>query len=126
MDINYDVLEDEERIPFNYLWNTAKFTWSSSLKSECAKSLLTKEPAIHLFVNNVGVILCPFEKTEDGFEMQLQTNHLGHFLLTLLLLPKIMSSEPSCKILNQLWDQSHLLHLEPEGDLHTFLQTVSR
>ncbi|XP_032676877.1 retinol dehydrogenase 11-like [Odontomachus brunneus] len=85
-----------------------------SLKSvkECAKSLLTKESAIHLLVNNAGVMLCPFEKTEDGFEMQLQTNHLGHFLLTLLLLPKIMSSGPGCRILNV----SSRLHLR--GTIH--------
>lgn len=74
----------------------------SSLKSvrECAKSLLTKEPAIHLLVNNAGVMMCPFEKTEDDIEMHLQTNHIGHFLLTLLLLPKIMSSGSNCRIVN--------------------------
>ncbi|XP_024874377.1 retinol dehydrogenase 12-like [Temnothorax curvispinosus] len=73
-----------------------------SLKSvrECAEMLLKNESAIHLLINNAGVMMCPQEKTEDGFDLQLQTNHLGHFLLTLLLLPKMQSSGYGCKILN--------------------------
>jgi len=72
-----------------------------SLKSvkDCAKNLLTKEAAIHILVNNAGVAVMPYEKTEDGNETTLQTNHLGHFLLTLLLLPKMQSS-PGCRIVN--------------------------
>ncbi|KAL0132049.1 hypothetical protein PUN28_000075 [Cardiocondyla obscurior] len=45
-------------------------------------------------------MMCPQEKTEDGFELQLQTNHIGHFLFTLLLLPKIQSSGFGCRIIN--------------------------
>ncbi|KAM0726100.1 Retinol dehydrogenase 11 [Formica fusca] len=73
-----------------------------SLKSvrDCAKKLLTNEPAIHLLINNAGIMMSPHEKTKDGFELQLQSNYLGHFLLTLLLLPKIQSSAPDCRIVN--------------------------
>ncbi|XP_020289410.1 retinol dehydrogenase 11-like [Pseudomyrmex gracilis] len=73
-----------------------------SLKSirECAKSILSKEPAIHLLINNAGVMMPPYEITKDGFELQFQSNYLGHFLLTMLLLPKIQLSAPGCRIVN--------------------------
>ena len=38
---------------------------------------------------------CPESKTEDGFEMQMGTNHFGHFLLTELLLPLLRNSSAS-------------------------------
>lgn len=68
-----------------------------SLKSVrgCAERLIQKEKSIDLLINNAGVMMCPYSKTEDGFEMQMGTNHLGHFLLTLLLLPKMIESQPA-------------------------------
>lgn len=42
---------------------------------------------IDLLINNAGVMACPLGRTEDGFEMQFGTNHLGHFLFTNRLVP---------------------------------------
>ncbi|XP_061940030.1 retinol dehydrogenase 12 isoform X2 [Apis cerana] len=67
---------------------------------KCAQHLLSTESNIHILINNAGVFLHPFEKTKDGFETHFQVNHLGHFLLTLLLLPKIEESGPGCRIIN--------------------------
>ncbi len=54
---------------------------------DCADKILEKEGGVHVLVNNAGVMMCPDWKTEDGFDMQFGTNHLGHFLLTELLRP---------------------------------------
>jgi NAD(P)-dependent dehydrogenase (short-subunit alcohol dehydrogenase family) len=40
-----------------------------------------------VLINNAGIMACPFDKTKDGFEIQMGTNHLGHFALTGLLMP---------------------------------------
>uniref|UniRef100_A0A673UMA9 Retinol dehydrogenase 13 n=1 Tax=Suricata suricatta TaxID=37032 RepID=A0A673UMA9_SURSU len=69
----------------------------ASLKSvrEFAAKIIEEEEHVHILVNNAAVMRCPHWTTEDGFEMQFGVNHLGHFLLTNLLLDKLKASAPS-------------------------------
>ncbi|KAK2146486.1 hypothetical protein LSH36_605g02014 [Paralvinella palmiformis] len=65
-----------------------------SVKSFCT-DIKESEPRIDVLINNAGVFQSPVAKTEDGFEMQMGVNHLGHFYLTNLLLDKLKQSTPS-------------------------------
>lgn len=64
-----------------------------------AKRLLASEPAIHVLVNNAGTLFTERSVTSEGIESTLATNLLGHFLLTNLLIPKLVESAPA-RIIN--------------------------
>jgi NAD(P)-dependent dehydrogenase (short-subunit alcohol dehydrogenase family) len=60
-----------------------------------AAATLARHRAIHILLNNAGVMACPLGRTEQGFELQFGTNHLGHFLLTALLAPALRAGAPA-------------------------------
>ena len=60
---------------------------------EFADGLLADHSKIDMLFNNAGVMATPELETEDGFELQFGTNHLGHFYLTYLLLPALLAGK---------------------------------
>ena len=62
-----------------------------------ADALESRLRALDLLINNAGVASSSLRRTADGFELLFGTNHLGHFALTGLLLPKILAS-PSARV----------------------------
>jgi NAD(P)-dependent dehydrogenase (short-subunit alcohol dehydrogenase family) len=50
-------------------------------------------PTIDVVINNAGIMATLFAKTEDGIEQQLATNHIGHFLLTNLIMEKVIAAK---------------------------------
>ncbi|XP_017878028.1 retinol dehydrogenase 13-like [Ceratina calcarata] len=62
---------------------------------EFVKQFKEENNKLHILVNNAGVMRCPKSYTKEGIELQLGVNHMGHFLLTNLLLDVLKGSAPS-------------------------------
>ncbi len=67
----------------------------NSLKSiqTFAEGVKSSYDHLDILINNAGVMACPFSKTEDGFEIQMGVNHLGHFALTGHLMPLLKKTK---------------------------------
>jgi NAD(P)-dependent dehydrogenase (short-subunit alcohol dehydrogenase family) len=57
--------------------------------------------AVDVLCNNAGVMAIPRQETDDGFEMQLGVNHLGHFALTGRLLPALAAGDGESRVVTQ-------------------------
>ncbi|KHE70918.1 oxidoreductase [Halobacillus sp. BBL2006] len=66
---------------------------------EFANNFRQKYDRLDILLNNAGVMTTPYGKTKDGFELQLGTNHLGHFALTALLFDRIKATE-NARVIN--------------------------
>lgn len=53
---------------------------------------------IDVVINNAAVMACPHTLTEDGIELQLATSHTSHFLLTNLIMPKVLAAGPGARL----------------------------
>lgn len=59
---------------------------SLSSVRQCVADFRTLCGRLDILINNAGVMMCPHQRSKEGFEMQMATNHIGHFLLTTSLL----------------------------------------
>ncbi len=73
---------------------------------QLAKEFLATERPLHVLLNNAGVLMRQRLETVDGLETTFAVNHLGYFLLTNLLLPRIRASAPA-RIVNVASDAHH-------------------
>ncbi|XP_048486181.1 retinol dehydrogenase 13 [Plutella xylostella] len=85
---------------------------STSSIRDFVQRFKSEEPALHVLVNNAGVMQAARRVTRDGFEEDLGVNHMGHFLLTNLLLDTLKKSEPSRIVI--VSSKSHT-----KGKIHT-------
>uniref|UniRef100_A0A0G4HCS0 Oxidoreductase n=1 Tax=Chromera velia CCMP2878 TaxID=1169474 RepID=A0A0G4HCS0_9ALVE len=56
---------------------------------KAAEAVISKHPEVYCLANNAGISAHEDKATKDGYDVQMQTNHLSHFLLTSLLLPSL-------------------------------------
>ncbi|GGZ28171.1 oxidoreductase [Streptomyces inusitatus] len=71
-----------------------------------------RDERLDLLINNAGVMALPQGRTADGFETQFGVNHLGHFALTGLLLPKLLGT-PGARVVSV----SSLVHAAADLDM---------
>ena len=81
-----------------------------------AAEVNSNHPKLQGLVNNAGVMKTPFGRTKDGFETQFGVNHLGHFLLTNLLMDGLKAGAPS-RVIN-LSSFFHESAMGRKGEIH--------
>jgi NAD(P)-dependent dehydrogenase (short-subunit alcohol dehydrogenase family) len=65
---------------------------------QAAEEVRSGYSGIDLLINNAGVMVPPYRRTEDGFELQFGTNHLGHFALTGLVLDRLLAAGSGSRV----------------------------
>ncbi len=97
---------------------------------ELGDRVLIRHPRLHVLLNNAGLLLGQRQTTEDGFETTFAVNHLAPFLLTRLLMDRLLESAPA-RIVNvssmvHNWGELHFEDLqmkEPYRPLAAYYQS---
>ncbi|KAF2753448.1 oxidoreductase [Pseudovirgaria hyperparasitica] len=95
--------------------------------SACAKQFNEKESRLDILYNNAGIMATPMGLTKEGYEIQFGTNHMGHFLLTRLLLPKMekTADEPNADVrIVNVSSEGH--RFAPNGHLVTDAESLGQ
>uniref|UniRef100_A0A0D9XPQ3 Uncharacterized protein n=1 Tax=Leersia perrieri TaxID=77586 RepID=A0A0D9XPQ3_9ORYZ len=80
-----------------------------------AKSFDSSHRHLNILINNAGIMACPFQLSRDGIELQFATNHVGHFLLTNLLLDKMKSTARKTGVQGRIINVSSVAHKRSDG-----------
>ncbi len=72
-----------------------------------ADAIMTSTGKVDILVNNAGVMATPERETADGFELQLGINHLGHWALTALLMPRLLAA-PAARVVSVTSTAHHM------------------
>ena len=86
--------------------------------SAAAQEFHSQSKRLDILMNNAGIMATPLAETEEGYESQFGTNHMGHALLTKLLLPNLLSTakeEGSDVRIVNLTSEGHRLAPRPHG-----------
>ncbi len=91
----------------------------ASLESvrEAGRKIAADHPIVDILVNNAGVMALPERESADGFEMQFGTNHLGHFVLTGLLMPSLLAA-PAGRVVTVTSTARHFGRTVDPGNPH--------
>ena len=91
-----------------------------------AKEVLKDFPKVNVLINNAGVSIPVSERrrTKDRFEVNFGINHLGHFLLTNLLLPRLKESTPSRYLCHFIYSNADPLHLRLLGSTLLWVDAI--
>ncbi|CAL8314466.1 unnamed protein product [Lota lota] len=89
----------------------------SSVREFC-EEISQEESKIDVLINNAGVYQCPYTTTVEGFEMQFGVNHLGHFLLTHLLLDRLKAAVAGRVVVvtSKLYKYGHINFEDPNSE----------
>lgn len=85
--------------------------------STFAEQISKSNQPVHALINNAGVFYANPENTADGFDVTFQTNYLGVFLLTLLLLP-VLKKDNGARIVNLSSAAHNFVHTYPKLEYH--------
>ncbi|KAK8600186.1 hypothetical protein V6N12_050044 [Hibiscus sabdariffa] len=75
-----------------------------------AHNFISLNLPLNILINNAGIMCCPFQLSQDGIEVQFATNHIGHFLLTNLLLDKMKNTAKASGIQGRIVNLSSIAH----------------
>jgi len=79
-----------------------------SVKQAAAEVNAYSEP-IDVLINNAAIMASPYHTTKDGFEAQFGTNHLGPFVFTNLILPKVLASKTGAPRIVNVSSSAHII-----------------